>query len=90
MRLRLKTGKRRYKVRATVVAAGGSCDCGGGAGSPRGPAAALTTTFDAACHRGHHGAGARAGTRLKVRFGGTDTLKPKRSRRIRLFIHLSF
>ncbi|MEA2331121.1 MAG: hypothetical protein QOH58_1259 [Thermoleophilaceae bacterium] len=81
-----KVGKRRYKVRATVVlkASQTKADCAGGkAKFTARPGGKLTTTFDAKCHADIT-VKANPGTKLKVRFGGTDALLPKSSRTIRL------
>ncbi len=93
MRLRAKkVARRRYKVRATVVLEAGQekARCAGGTAqfSAKPPHTsrqtfALRTTFDARC-RSHITVVANRGTRLRVRFGGTDLLLPKRSRPIRL------
>jgi hypothetical protein len=81
-----KVGKRRYKVRATVVlkASQSKADCEGGkAKFTAKPGGKLTTTFDGKCHADIV-VKADPGTKLKVRFGGTENLLPKSSKRIRL------
>jgi photosystem II stability/assembly factor-like uncharacterized protein len=81
-----KTGKRRYKVRATVVlkASQHKSDCEGGkARFTASTGGKLTTTFDGKCHADIV-VKADPGTKLKVKFLGTDALLPKTSKTIKL------
>ena len=79
-----KIGPRRYRATATVIRKGGRGECTGGvARFKKIPGGARRKRFGAAC-RAKIVVRARPGTRLRVRFGGTETLKPKRSRTIRL------
>lgn len=80
-----KVGKLRYKVRATVVLYQdqvGSCEAAKATLTAVG-LGKVTTTFDAACHADFK-VRANRGTRLRARFGGTDTLLPRTSRTVRL------
>jgi hypothetical protein len=81
-----KVGKRRYKVRATVVLKANQrkIDCEGGVAKfTAKPGGSLKTTFDRKCHADIT-VKADPGTKLKVRFGGTDNLLPKTSRTVKL------
>jgi len=93
LRLRAKRvpGTRRYRVRATVVLKAGQdrVGCEGGRFVAKAtPGGTLRTTFDAKCHadfkvkvpRGLH----PRKVRLRGTFKGTETLRPKRSKTIRL------
>ena len=74
-----RVGRLRYRVHATVVRTGGIGECEGAKARFRAIGrGSVLTTFDADCHADITVRG-EPGTRLRVRFGGTSTLKPKRS-----------